>query len=321
MVYFVSCSQFLTILFLLKEASLVFSEVTDNEIVEKIVDAKHLRVDGFSSFELADIHEIFKGTKERISKDYLHRRRRESLSPNSTLDLEFTAFNKTFRIHVQYNPALISPHLLVSTRRGGSRETWQGEVPDCFLEGFTDNKGVVSLAYCNGLTGSVTEGTEMYRIDPVGPLFNNHESVLISKADLTQMRGDGAIDDTYIANELSGRGGGRQRRAIPSTSFTVELGVYMDAPMYAVLEERYTAHTVEEKIYMVALKFNGVQAMYNLMPADLGYTVTLQIKAIEFWQTDPIKAEEIWQTDPSEHGSRPGPKLFSARLWNYGTRR
>lgn len=63
----------------------------------------------------------------------------------------------------------------------------------------------------------------------------------------------------HIQEEL-----GRRERRETTNSFTIEVGIFLDEIFWTILENDFNANTTEEKIYMVALKWNGVNCYSKL---------------------------------------------------------
>ncbi|XP_052217884.1 A disintegrin and metalloproteinase with thrombospondin motifs adt-1-like [Dreissena polymorpha] len=79
----------------------------------------------------------------------------------------------------------------------------------------------------------------------------------------------------------------RAKRAIPNTIFTTELGVFVDAATFTSLQSNYHAISPEDKVYMIGIRLNAAQALFNYMQQDLGYTAKMQVKSVELWETNP----------------------------------
>lgn len=88
-----------------------------------------------------------------MSQKYLKRRRRSATAEaaDMRLELELVIFNETLDLSVKFNPRLLEEESAVFVRNNNTLSVWQGKAPDCYLEGRTSKRGVVSLSYCYGL--------------------------------------------------------------------------------------------------------------------------------------------------------------------------
>lgn len=86
-----------------------------------------------------------------MTPNYLKRRRRSYEAEGSDLELQLEVFNETLDLSLKFNHDILDSTSAVFVRKDDNLEIWHGENPDCFLEGKTSKRGVVSLSYCHGI--------------------------------------------------------------------------------------------------------------------------------------------------------------------------
>ncbi|XP_060068930.1 A disintegrin and metalloproteinase with thrombospondin motifs 16-like [Ylistrum balloti] len=250
---------------------------------------------GFEEFAVTQLIEKGFGDGEiPFVSASVHRRKRSLEKSKQKLSVEFKAFNETFTIDVQHQKSVIHPNAKVILTNGEKENEWFGPHPDCFLTGnvTSHTTGTVSLSYCHDMEGSMWAMDHEYHIMTLPRhLHKRDTSSGITHSVLVSRRHIGNIpsyslnlqkDSIEIKEESSYRTK-RNTYVIPSTSFTMELAVYTDADFTSL----FTYSDVSRRINAIATKYNGVQAEWGRV-ADLGYTVTIDIKYINMFEVDPI---------------------------------
>ncbi|KAL4220744.1 A disintegrin and metalloproteinase [Mactra antiquata] len=268
----------------------VLAENFSREYVEEFINTHRLRKDGYTDFTVSVIHlyDEQTGGLQGLNSGILKRLKRSGDYHETPLHLKFTAFNTAFNISLRYNHRMWTPDLPVVSQNSFGRTVNSRQIEDCFMTGQTSHRGSVSLSYCHGITGSIEDGEYFYRLDPLEAIQDDgDEQILVSKSLLQHDTVDTQYINSLMKDNIVNNGGHRERRAIPSTTFTIELCIYYEKNFVDMLEYGCNAMTEQEKVDVVALKYNDVQSRFDLMQEDLGYNVTLKIKTIEFWDPNP----------------------------------
>ncbi|XP_033759955.1 A disintegrin and metalloproteinase with thrombospondin motifs 18-like isoform X2 [Pecten maximus] len=269
-------------------------QIVDDDI-RKYHTERQPRDSGFEEFTVTQL--IEKGIGDSaipFVSASVYRRKRSLEETKKKLAVEFKAFDETFTLEVQHQTSVIHPNAKIVLTNGDKEEEWNGPHPDCFLTGnvTSHNSGTVSLSYCDNLEGGMWTGGYEYhimtlpeRLHKRDTASSNVHSVLVSRRHL----GTSLIDSLHLQKDSirpEEDSSGRKKRTayvIPSTSFTMEMAVYTDADFTAL----FTYSDVSLRITAIATKYNGVQAEWS-RASDLGYTVTIVIKHINMFETNPV---------------------------------
>ncbi|OWF36531.1 A disintegrin and metalloproteinase with thrombospondin motifs 18 [Mizuhopecten yessoensis] len=284
---------------LLAVTSQGFSKSVD-EIVDEDIKNFHKEIQpkdsGFDEFTVTHLIEKRNGdSRIPFVSASVYRRKRAMEETKKNLSVEFKAFDETFTIDLQHQKSVIHPNAKVILTNGEEEQEWEGPHPDCFLTGklTSHSTGTVSLSYCHELEGGMWTGNHEYHIMTLPERLHkrdtssgNIHSVLVSRRNL----GSSLIDSLHLQRDSinpEDKKTDRTKRAttyvIPSTSFTMELAVYTDQDFTSLFA--YT--DVTRRIAAIAAKYNGVQAEWG-RTTDLGYTVTMVIKYINMFDTNPL---------------------------------
>ncbi|KAL3848174.1 hypothetical protein ACJMK2_019048, partial [Sinanodonta woodiana] len=234
------------------------------------------------------------------SQDFHRQKRSKSFDRPVTLFLN--AYGEEFTLELWHVQSVLDPSATIITRDSSVEETkWTGDHPDCFLRGMmTSHAGTVSMSFCDKLVGTMHDGMYEYHIESLPKhLVETCDltgNLLVARRNVTTIPlGDPIYPNPtefslYYGSDFDSlaynKGNTRQRRSVTNTSFEIEMALYVDQKMYEYMENVLMAITTEKKIELLMITWNGVQAEYN-KHEQLGYNVTILIKNIVFYQTNP----------------------------------
>ncbi|CAG2184730.1 unnamed protein product [Mytilus edulis] len=274
----------------------------------KIKTYYHVK-DGFNEFQLTSVQGITSSHQQSLDASSIHRRRR-SVESTESYDIEISAFGESYKMTLQHTKSVLHPSAKVSSMIDEEETEWKGDHPDCFLIGNVhSHDGTVSASFCEELPPLVSERnlpTNNSYLTRNDVNYHDHElhfevlphhirrrsalrdeqhTTLIARkrrdhllfSDLSQMKDYILINQTEYSHKRI------QKRAVPSSDFTIELAVYVDADF---LTYKLPATDMTRRVETMLFKYNAVQ--YEWSRADvLNYNVTLSIKLLTFFDTNP----------------------------------
>ncbi|CAG2191263.1 unnamed protein product [Mytilus edulis] len=250
-------------------AKSLFEDIHLNEFI----NSRQLREDGFNEFELTSVQEVTSSHKQSLDASSIHRRRR-SVDSTESYEIEMSAFGESYKMTLQHTKR---------NRMGGDR-------PDCFLIGNVhSHDGTVSASFCEELRGIMSTSNHdlhfevlPHHIRKRGTLGSKQHTTMIAR----KRREDLLFSDLSQTNDIHQTEYNHERihkRAVPSTDFTIELAVYVDADY---LTYKLPASNMTRRVENMVCKYNAVQ--FEWSRADvLNYNITLSIKLLTFFDTNP----------------------------------
>ncbi|KAK3584787.1 hypothetical protein CHS0354_021248 [Potamilus streckersoni] len=224
------------------------------------------------------------------------RRRKRSGSTDTPVQLSLKAYGEEFTLKLWHVQSVLDHDAAVVILTEDDEEIeWSGNHPDCFLRGMvTSHAGTASMSFCDELVGTMNDGIHEYHIETLPrhllEVGNFPGNVLVARRNVSTVQLGPPIyyNTTGGDSNTFGYYGNHSRRprATSYTSFQIEVAVYVDQKMYEYMENDLHATTTEKKIELVLIKWNGVQAEYSKIE-QLGYNVTILIKRIVFYETNP----------------------------------
>ncbi|KAL3848175.1 hypothetical protein ACJMK2_019049, partial [Sinanodonta woodiana] len=276
--------------------------IKNNPMLQDFIGARQLNKDDFE-FDVSTLSEYIEyDGSAKINSIQSHdlRRRKRSGFTDTPVQLTLKAYGEEFTLELWHVPSVLAPDATVVIRSGDGEETkWAGDHPDCFLRGvLTSHAGTASMSFCDELVGAMNDGINEYHIETLPTYmlqtgdFNGNVLVARRSVDSIPLGSPifpiptepnyGIDFNASVYNEDNIR----QRRSVTNTSFEIETALYVDQKMYEYMENVLMATTTEKKIDLLMLTWNGVQAEYS-KHEQLGYNVTILIKNIVFYQTNP----------------------------------
>ncbi|XP_063430492.1 A disintegrin and metalloproteinase with thrombospondin motifs 16-like isoform X2 [Mytilus trossulus] len=264
----------------------------DDSHINEYINSRKLREDGFKEFELTSVQEITSSHQQSLDASSIHRRRR-SIDSTESYAIEISAFGESYKMNLQHTTSVLHPSAKVSVITDEEETKWMGDHPDCFLIGNVhSHDGTVSASFCEELQGMMsTSDHELHfevlphHIRKRSIYKNKQHTTLIARkrreylsfSDLSQKK------DYILINQTEPDNIRIHKRAVPSSDFTIELAVYVDADF---LTYKLPATDMTRRVETMLFKYNAVQ--YEWSRADmLNYNVTLSIKLLTFFDTNP----------------------------------
>ncbi|XP_033760809.1 A disintegrin and metalloproteinase with thrombospondin motifs 15-like isoform X2 [Pecten maximus] len=258
--------------------------LTLHQPLDALIDSLSLEYAGYHDFRLSALHDV--ASKANIGSETLHKR----TLVKKDMDFMVPAFGEDLYIRVRSTQSVLHPLAEVLVTRGDQEEVWTGRHPDCFLTGdVTSHNGTAALSYCDGLNGLITTPTDIYRIDSIPGHLQSVDkrsgvvrNILISRKRNT---GESTVhdrEDGPLVRNLPLQHPTLSRKSVPSHDFTIETAVFTDAPFTKLFGTNDTAKWLE----LLMLKYSMVQMEWSRSQM-LGYNVTIKIKYVNFFETDP----------------------------------
>ncbi|VDI16408.1 a disintegrin and metalloproteinase with thrombospondin motifs 14 [Mytilus galloprovincialis] len=264
----------------------------DDSHINEYINSKRLREDGFNEFQLTSVKGITSSHQQSLDASSIHRRRR-SVDSTESYDIEISAFGESYKMTLQHTKSVLHRSAKVSSMIDEEETEWKGDHPDCFLIGNVhSHDGTVSASFCEQLQGMMSTSDHELHFEVLphhirrrSALRDEQHTTLIARkrrdhvlfSDLSQMKDYILINQTEYSHKRI------QKRAVPSSDFTIELAVYVDADF---LTYKLPATDMTRRVETMLFKYNAVQ--YEWSRADvLNYNVTLSIKLLTFFDTNP----------------------------------
>ncbi|CAG2191264.1 unnamed protein product [Mytilus edulis] len=244
----------------------------DDSHINEYINSKRLREDGFNEFQLTSVQGITSSHQQSLDASSIHRRRR-SVESTESYDIEISAFGESYKMTLQHTKSVLHPSAKVSRN-------------------VHSHDGTVSASFCEELQGMMSTSDHELHFEVLphhirrrSALGSKQHTTLIARkrrdhllfSDLSQMKDYILINQTEYSHKRI------QKRAVPSSDFTIELAVYVDADF---LTYKLPATDMTRRVETMLFKYNAVQ--YEWSRADvLNYNVTLSIKLLTFFDTNP----------------------------------
>ncbi|XP_071165580.1 A disintegrin and metalloproteinase with thrombospondin motifs 16-like isoform X2 [Mytilus edulis] len=266
-------------------AKSLFEDIHLNEFI----NSRQLREDGFNEFELTSVQEVTSSHKQSLDASSIHRRRR-SVDSTESYEIEMSAFGESYKMTLQHTKSVLHPSAKVSILTDQEETEWEGDRPDCFLIGNVhSHDGTVSASFCEELRGIMSTSNHdlhfevlPHHIRKRGTLGSKQHTTMIAR----KRREDLLFSDLSQTNDIHQTEYNHERihkRSVPSTDFTIELAVYVDADY---LTYKLPASNMTRRVENMVCKYNAVQ--FEWSRADvLNYNITLSIKLLTFFDTNP----------------------------------
>lgn len=272
--------------------SLAFSAIEDHHI-KNFIGARKLREAGFNEIELTSFRNVHGDNQLSLDASSINRRRR-SVGSFGSYDVEFTAFGESYKMSLYHMESILHTDAKILTINDDTEEEWNGEHPDCFLNGdLYSHNGSVSASFCDELAGMMlTNNHEIHfevlphHIRQRSILTKHAYSTLISRRARANSRlaGLNVAEDYVNTNIDQGVKESRQKRTVPSHDFTIEIAVYCDEDF---LLNYLPVVTITERVTAMIVKYNAVAMEWGRSDA-LGYNVTLSLKLMAFFDKNPL---------------------------------
>ena len=272
---------------------LTFSAL-DEDYIKDFIKSRKLREAGFNDFNLTSMLDtsIHDGLSISIDAASIHRRQR-SAKKLDHYDVVINGFGESYRMTLKHTTSVLHPSATILTIDDDGETQWQGEHPNCFLIGDVhSHNGSVSASFCNELAGIMaTDEHELYfEVLPHHIRRRSTIKVLKHTALLARKKQDRSkLASLKLENDYVNIDKGdtnvhkRRKRSVPSTSFTIEMAVYCDADF---MTNHLHPTSTSDRVAAMIVKYNAVALEWGRSDV-LGYTVTLSLKLLTFYDTNP----------------------------------
>lgn len=252
--------------------------------LEPHITSLRLKDAGYTDFCLSTVQDVH-GKENDLDLETLHKRAMDQ----EDVELMVPAFGDDLYIRTRPVSSPLHPLAKVFITKGENEVEWTGEKPDCFFIGnVTSHNGTAAFSHCNGLNGLITTPTHIYRIDTVPghsrsvqKRRNQVGTILISRKPNTAEHRR-FERDTTVEGYQPIQSSAVHRRSVPSHDITIESAVFTDAPFTQLFGTNDTAKRLE----LLMLKYSMAQMEWSRSDM-LGYNITIQIKYINFFETNP----------------------------------
>ncbi|VDI06278.1 Hypothetical predicted protein [Mytilus galloprovincialis] len=259
----------------------VYSEIVAKSLLEhshikEFIKSRKLRDEGFNEFELTSVQEVTRSHQQSLDASSIHRRR-WSLNSTDSYDIAIHAFGESYKMTLQHTKSVLHPSAKVSIINDDKETEWNGYNPDCFLIGnIHSHDGTVSASFCKELRGMMSTSNHEIHFEVLphnirkrGTLRRNQHTTLIAR----KRQVDPMIKDVIQKNDCMPIHQTEchhtriYKRAVPSTDFTIELAVYVDADF---LNYKLQVTDMTRRVETMLNKYNA--SWYNTS-TDLSVTL------------------------------------------------
>ncbi|OPL21462.1 hypothetical protein AM593_03358, partial [Mytilus galloprovincialis] len=172
-----------------------------------------------------------------------------------------SAFGESYKMTLQHTKSVLHPSAKVSILTDQEETEWEGDRPDCFLIGNVhSHDGTVSASFCEELRGIMSTSNHdlhfevlPHHIRKRGTLGSKQHTTMIAR----KRREDLLFSDLSQTNDIHQTEYNHERihkRAVPSTDFTIELAVYVDADY---LTYKLPASNMTRRVENMVCKYNA----------------------------------------------------------------
>ncbi|XP_076096294.1 A disintegrin and metalloproteinase with thrombospondin motifs 16-like [Mytilus galloprovincialis] len=280
------------VLILCINGGILAKSLLDDKHINEFINSRKLREDGFNEFELTSVQENINSNQQSLDAASIHRRRR-SLDSRKLIDITISAFGEAYNMILQHTQSVLHPSAKVFIITEEQETEWNGDHPDCFLNGNVhSHDGTVSASFCKELQGMMSTSDHELHFE-VLPHHIRRRSILKSEQHTTLIARKRREDikfsdlsqtkDYILINQTEPNNQRIHKRSVPSSDFTIEMAVYCDADF---LTYKLPATDMTRRVEIMLLKYNAVQFEWSRAEV-LNYNVTLSIKLMTFFETNP----------------------------------